>query len=170
MKIWTVFIILLFPIIGLGQIKADNGENSNTTTSPKLKVAFTMYNHAQRIFNGVTTYTLTDSLIEVKKQYFGEQKSSVIYSNIVSNLTQLLSDFKRLNFDSLKTHYFNECVFITSGDEYFFDLEYASTKKSVSLHHYYVKEVAEAVKLINSTLPDKYHFRYVSEKTEQGCK
>lgn len=129
-----------------------------------------MYNHAERFFNGVTTYILTDTLIEVRKQYLGDKKSKVIYSNTVSSSSQLLSDFKKMRLDSLKTYYFNECVFVTSGDEYFFDFEYESSKKSVSLHSYYVKEIEEAVKLINSTLPEKYHFRYVSKDTDQGCK
>jgi hypothetical protein len=170
MKLWAVYIILLFPILGFGQTTTGNGIMADIKSSPKLKVAFSMYNHAERIFNGVTTFILTDSLIEVKKQYFGDKKSKVVYSNIISDLNQLLSEFKKVRLDSLENYYFNDCVMIISGNEYFFDFVCGSTEKSVSLHHYYVKEIAEIVKLINSTLPDKYQFRYVSKDTQQGCK
>ena len=170
MKLCTVYIILLLPIIGIGQTKISKGKKDQLRPNHQLKVAFTMYNHAERIFNGITTYVLTDSLIEVKKQYLGDKKSKVVYTNIISNLTQLLSEFKKVNLDSLENYYFNDCVMITSGDEYYFDFVCGSTRKSVSLHHYYVNEVAEVVKIINSTLPDKYQFRYVSKDTQQGCK
>ena len=170
MKICAINIILIFPLLTFGQSEIVKGKKSNIESIPKLKIAFTTYNHAERIFNGVTTYILTDSLIEVKKKYFGDKKSKVVYSNIISNLQQLMSEFKKIRLDSLAEYYYNECVMITSGDEYCFDFICGSTKKSTSLHHYYLKEVEEVVKLINSTLPDKYQFHYVPKDTEQDCK
>jgi hypothetical protein len=168
--IQAVCIILLLPAMCFGQLKVDKSQKGELRLKPKLKLAFTRYNHAERIYDGVTTYTLKDSLIELRKQYLGDKKSKLIYSNTISNLNELLLEFKKVRLDSLDTYYFNKCIMTTSGDEYFFDFKYEPTKKSISLHAYYIKEIAEAVKLINSTLPEKYQFRYASEDNKQNCK
>lgn len=169
MKLWRVYIILLFPLIGFGQTKTLKGKKFSNKPDPEFEIAFTTFNHAERIFDGTTTYMLTDSLIKVSKQYFGDKKSTVVYSNVITNLRQLLFEFKKIRLDSLEDIYLNNCVMATSGDEYFFYFQYGSMKKSMSLHHYYLKEIAKVIQLINSTLPGKYQFRYVSNDTKQDC-
>jgi hypothetical protein len=72
--------------------------------------------------------------------------------------------------DSLKDYYFNYCVMITSGDEYFLNFTNSSTKKSISLHHYYLKQLEEIIQLINTNLPKKYQFQYLTSGERQDCK
>lgn len=59
---------------------------------------------------------------------------------------------------------------ITSGDEYFLDITKNSTKKSISLHHYYLKQLEDIIQIINSKLPKKYKFHYLSKDEKQDCK
>ena len=72
--------------------------------------------------------------------------------------------------ENLKDCYFNYCVMVTSGDEYFLDFTNNSKTKSISLHHYYLKQLDEIIKLINANLPKKHQFQYLTKDERQDCK
>ena len=158
MKILAVLISLLYCSIVFGQSQSD-----------KFNISFSTFNHAERIYNGTTTYKLTESSIKVTKTYFGDTISKTVYSKKIKNKQTLISALSEIRLDTLKDYYFNYCVMITSGDEYFLDYIKNSTKKSISLHHYYLKQLDDIIQLINSNLPKKYQFRYLSKDEKQDC-
>ena len=159
MKISGVLIFLIYCSASFGQIQSD-----------RFRVSFSTFNHAERIFNGTTTYTLTESSIKVTKTYFGDTASKTVYSKKIKNSQALISALDKIEVDTLKDFYFNYCVMITSGDEYFLDFIKNSTRKSISLHHYYLKQLDDIIQLIDSNLPSKYQFRYLNNDEKQDCK
>lgn len=159
MKISAVLISLFCCSVSLGQIQSDS-----------FRISFSTFNHAERIFNGTTTYILTESSIKVTKTYFGDTTSKTVYSKKIKNNQSLVLALDKIEMDSLKDYYFNYCVMITSGDEYFLDFIRNSTKKSISLHHYYLKQLDDIIGIINSNLPSKYQFLYLNKDDKQDCK
>lgn len=157
MKILALLLLLFFASPSAGQ---------DTTA---FKLTFTTYNHAERIFNGTTTYILTPSWLKVAKTYYGDTNSKTVYSKSLSKKQKVASSISNIRLDSLKEFYFNYCVMATSGNEYFLDYLNNSTNKRIRLHHYYLKELDDIIQIINSNLPKKYRIRYLTRNTKQDC-
>ena len=159
MKFLGLLIFLFYYSVAFGQ-----------SQSNKFSISFSTFNHAERIYNGSTTYHLTDTSIKVSKTYFGDTASKIIYSKKIKHNQTLISQLSKIQVDTLEDYYFNFCVMMTSGDEFYLDFTQNSTKKSISLHHYYLKQLDDIVQVINSTLPSKYQFRYLNKDEKQDCK
>lgn len=169
MKILCTSIFLLLNSIVFGQTQSTQNNIVTKDSITKFTLSLTTFNRAELMFNGSTTYTLTESSIEVEKQFLGTTKSKRIYSYKISTTPTISSTINNLQLDSLKDRYFNNCIMITSGNEYFLLFEMGSRKKIISLHHYYLKELAESIQIINSYLPKKYQFQYLTSDTKQDC-
>lgn len=169
MKILAALIFLSFYSVAFGQNQLDKNILVNKDSIDKFSISFSTFNHAERIFNGTTTYLLTESSIKVTKTYFGDTKSKTVYLKSISKTPILISALNNINLDTLKDYYFNNCIMITSGDEYFLDFVNRSTKKSISLHHYYLRQLDDIIQIINSTVPKKYQFQYLAKDTKQDC-
>jgi hypothetical protein len=102
--------------------------------------------------------------------YFGDTTSTTVYSKKIKRNQPLISALNKIEVDSLKDYYFNYCIIMTSGDEYSLDFIKNSTKKSINLHHYYLKQLDDVIQLINSNLPSKYRFQYLNKDEKQDCK
>jgi hypothetical protein len=159
MKIVGTIIFFLYWSATFGQKQLD-----------KFSISFSTFNHAERIFDGTTTYLLTETSIKVKKTYFGDTTSKTIYSKKIKNSQSLILTLSKIEIDTLKDYYFNYCIMITSGDEYFLDFRHNSKKKSISLHHYYLTQLEDIIQIINSNLPNKYRFQYLTKDEKQDCK
>ena len=157
-------ILVLYIIPGLNLF----GQKSTSKIST-FRLSFSFYNHAERIFNGTTIYLLTESSIKVKKLYWAQDKSKIIYSKKFKNSDSLLNDILRIKLDSLKDFYVNWCVMPTSGNEYYLEFKNDSTSLETHLHHYYLRQINDIAKIINSNLPKKYRLIYLLENTDQGC-
>jgi hypothetical protein len=169
MKISGVLILLFFVSVAFGQSQSDKDNFVSKDSVNKFSISFSTFNHAERIFNGTTRYLLTESTIKVTKTFFGDSKSKIIYSKTIPKAQSLIETINKIGLDSLKEYYFNNCIMITSGDEYFLDFVNGSTKKSISLHHYYLKQLDDIIQIINSHLPKKYQFQYLPNYTKQDC-
>lgn len=159
MKILGFLILLINCSVAFGQGESD-----------RFNISFSTFNHAERIFNGTTIYLLTESSIKVTKMYFGDTTSTTVYSKKIKRNQPLISALNKIEVDSLKDYYFNYCIIMTSGDEYSLDFIKNSTKKSINLHHYYLKQLDDVIQLINSNLPSKYRFQYLNKDEKQDCK
>jgi hypothetical protein len=159
MKIFASKLFLLFCIVSFGQ---DSIKTFN--------LIFTTYNHAERIINGTTSYVLTDSSIKVTKTFLGERKDKTFYFRCFPRTNKYFSEIRRLELESLKDFYFNFCVLATSGDEYFIYYSDNLITKNINLHHYYLKELDTIIQIINSNVPKKYRFKYLTKETKQDCK
>lgn len=169
MKILGFPIFLFFVSVAFGQNQSANGNIVSKDSIAKFRLSFSTFNHAERIFNGTTTYLLTETSIKVTKTFFGETKSKTVYLKSSPKTQTLISTIDKIGLDSLRDFYFNNCIMITSGDEYFLDFISNSINKSISLHHYYLKQLDDIIQIINSNLPEKYQFRYLSKDTKQDC-
>jgi hypothetical protein len=169
MKILVAFIFLLFATVLSGQTQLVKDNIVSKDSVIKFKLSFSTFNHAERIFNGTTTYLLTDSVIKVTKTFFGDTTSKTVYSRPISKSQNIISVINSIGLDSLKDIYLNNCVMLTSGDEYFLDFSSNSLTKNINLHHYYLRQLDDIIRIINSNLPKKYQFHYLSKDTKQDC-
>lgn len=169
MKILEVVLFLLWTSACFGQTNSSKLIDKSALTKSVFKIYFTTFNSAERIFNGTTTYFLTDSIIKVTKTFFDDTTRKTVYLSPIKNRHVLISSINKIALDSLQDYYFNTCVMITSGEHYIFDFEKSSTKKTISLHHYYLKQLDEIIQIINSNLPKKYHYRYLPQDTKHDC-
>jgi len=163
----TIFIFSVTLVLGQNQLIIDNIDSKVSIN--KFEVSLSTFNHAERFYNGTTTYLLTESSIKVTKIFFGNPKSNIVYENSIPKTQMLISKINNIELDSLHEFYFNNCVMITSGNEYFLDFVNNKSKKSISLHHYYLKQLDDIIQLINSNLPKKYQFQYLTKDTKQDC-
>ena len=58
---------------------------------------------------------------------------------------------------------------MTSGNEYFLDLQTTLIDKFIWLHHYYLKVFDELAQLINKHIPEKRKIIYLTGETPQDC-
>lgn len=158
MKIFILIVFIISSLVSLGQ-----------DSTKAFKLTFTTFNHAQRIYNGTTSYILTNSSIKVTKTFLGETKGETVYSRKLPKAQRPTTSISRIRIDSLKDLYLNYCMVPTSGDEYFLNYSDKSTSKKISLHHYYLKQLDDIIQIINSNLPEKYQFQYLPKETKQDC-
>jgi len=166
MKYSTFLIFLIYSTFSFGQ--NDSTSVQSNTSYSKFTLTFSTFNHAYWILNGTTTYKLTNTSIEVTNTSFGDKKGKVIFRKTFRD--SLVSDINNIGLDSIEDFYFNYCVMVTSGNEYFISFKTAKMTKKVDLHHYYLKQVADMVNIINSQLPDKHKIHYLTRNTKQDCK
>jgi hypothetical protein len=167
MKQFGLIISTLFASVIVGQTKSSIQQKINPSSA--FKLSLTTFNHATLLFKGTTTYLLTDKSIKIIKTPFGEKKSTIVFSKPLLSFQDSSALINNFGLDSLKDIYDNYCVMVTSGDEYFLDYNGNSMKKKISLHHYYLKPLDDIVKLINSFLPESFHFIYLKKDTRQDC-
>lgn len=169
MKCFGALIFLCFYSICFAQGNSARDIATYSDPDSAFKISFTTFNHAQRLYNGITTYILTASSIKVKKVFLGDTTSKTVFARRIGNKHNLIATFDKLRLDSIEDYYFNYCVMITSGNEYFLTFENRTTKRRVSLHHYYLKQFDDIVQIINANLPRKYRCQYLTKDTKQDC-
>jgi hypothetical protein len=146
------------------------GQNSSIELkSPEFSFSLTTYNHAARIYDGVTTYELTNSFIKVSKTYLFDSMSKTVYLKRITKNDRILSAINRTRLDLLEDFYFNYCILATSGNEYFVNFVCDSTDLHISIHHYYIGQIDDIVQIINSKVPKKYRLHYLERDTKQDC-
>ncbi len=132
-----------------------------------FSLTFSTYNHAERIFNGTTTYKLTSTEIIVSNRAIFSQKDTILYKSKIDNV--VIERISKLQLDSLNNNYFNNCVMITSGTEYFISLNTENSTHKIHLHHYYLESINKLVIELNKLIAEKYRIRYLSSSTNQSC-
>ncbi len=168
MKMLSVCFVLFFTSFAFGQSQSGK-DNISKDSIGKFRLSFSTFNYAARVYSGTTTYILTESSLKVTKAFFGSTKRKTIYSKSNSKIQKIASAIMQIGLGSLDEFYYNYCVMVTSGDMYFLDFTIDSTTKNVILHHYYLKQLDDIIKLINSGLPKKYQFQYLTKDTKQDC-
>ena len=136
--------------------------------SSAFKLTLTTFNHAERIFDGTTTFILTPSSLTVTKTYL-ENQTKTVYSKKISDKAKNIKKVKAVDLQSLKDLYFNYCVLPTSGDEYFLQVTNNSNKRQISLHHYYLPALNDIIAFLNDELPKRHQFHYLGKDTKQDC-
>lgn len=168
MKLFGLIISIIFALVNIGQNQTfiDRSKGQAST----FKLSLTTFNHATLLFEGTTTYLLTDKNIKIIKIPFGDSKGTVVFSKPLLSFQDSSALINNFGLDSLEDMYDNYCVMEPSGNEYFLDYKRYSIKKHISLHHYYLKNIDDIVNFINGFLPKNYQLRYLKKDTRQDCR
>jgi len=134
----------------------------------KFSLSISTYNHADQVFNGVTTYTLNDNLLSVRKSSMWSDKDTLLFSKIID--AKSLDLIKNISLDNLKDFYFNYCIMATSGNEYFVFKTVDRITQKISLHHYYEPQIEKLFEQINKYVPDNLKHDYLTKDIQQDCK
>ena len=168
MKYSKLFILILYSNLSFGQNNIHRKQADSSYL--KFSLTFSAFNHAEMIFDGETTYKMTNTSIEVINTSFGDKKGKVIFRQRFPDSLTFSLAVKNVGLDSVEDFYYNYCVMVTSGNEYFLRFKTAKIKKEIDLHHYYLKQVDDIVNIMNSKLPIKYKIHYLTKETKQDCK
>ena len=162
----TAYIITLF-VMTLGLFVL--GQDSKTKeTKSKFSLSISTYNHADQMFNGVTTYNLTDSLLTVQKSSMWSDMDTLLFSKTID--AKSVDLIKNISLSKLKDFYFNYCIMATSGNEYFVSKTVDTITQKISLHHYYEPQIEKLFEQINKHVPYKLKHDYLTKDTQQDCK
>jgi hypothetical protein len=170
MKLVIYLTFYFFPFTVLGQVNHNTDSFKSNKPLSKFTLALSMLNHAEWLMEGQTTYTLTESEIKITNTGFGAKKSKVIFSKKITPANKFNNAIIKLGLDSLEDYYTNWCVMTTSGNEYFLNFTTDNRTKKISLHHYYLKQLDEVVQILNSLVPTKFLFSYLSKDQKQECR
>jgi len=85
------------------------------------------------------------------------------------NSKELFLEVTKLNLNSLKEVYFNNCVDSTNGQDFSIVIGTKSKSSSTTLHHYYIKEFDNLMTLLNKYLPQIWQIQYLDKETKQDC-
>jgi hypothetical protein len=92
-----------------------------------------------------------------------------LYTNHKFNSDKLFHEISTLNLDTLKGVYYNNCIDTISGYDYSIIMETKELTKSITLHHYYIKQIDDLVSLLNKYLPQTLQIHYLTRETRQDC-
>lgn len=160
----TIF-ILTCGLLAFGQ---DNAAKRPKESKSKFSLSISTYNHAEQMFNGVTTYNLTDSLLTVRESSMWSELDTLLFSKKLDDNS--IYQIESIQLDSLKDFYFNYCIMATSGNEYFISKTVDTITQKISLHHYYEPQIEKIFEQINKHVPDKLKHDYLAKDTQQDCK
>ena len=139
-----------------------------TKTKSNFSLSITTYNHAEQIFDGITTYSLTKDTLTIHKTYMFSDKDTILVSKKLN--FNSIDQIKKIRLDSLEDFYFNNCIMATSGNEYFISTTIDTINKKISLHHYYNEQIERLINELNKNIPDSFKIDYLTKDTKQDCK
>jgi len=155
-------LILTYGLFACGQDTVSNKSKSN------FSLSISTYNHAEQIYNGITTYNLTNDTLTIRKTFMFSDKDTILLSKKID--TNSIEQIKNIRLESLKDFYFNYCIMATSGNEYFISTTIDTVNKKISLHHYYDKQIERLINELNKNIPDDLKLDYLTNDTKQNCK
>jgi len=140
--------------------------NSNEPEVAEFELSFSYYNHAGQT---VYSYRLEGNQLKVTSNWlYGDSAYTDLYTVTLNPAT--IATLQSIKLDALKDHYFNNCIMITSGNEYFISAGYGNAQKEIHLHCYYKEEIAQLVAELNKVLPEEHQIGYEEKDTKQDCK
>ena len=157
-------LILTYGLISCGQNTASQEPIKNKSN---FSISITTYNHAEQIFNGITTYDLINDTLKIHKSFMFSDKDTILLSKKIDDNS--IEQIKSIRIDSLKDFYFNNCIMATSGNEYFILTTIDTVIKKISLHHYYDKQIERLINELNKNIPDNLKLDYLTSETKQDC-
>ncbi|MDJ1502064.1 hypothetical protein [Xanthocytophaga agilis] len=169
MRFFSV-IVFAFCVFACSEQNTSSQLPTTLHNSPtRFRLSIVSFNHASQLVDGITTYVVTDSILQVKKTFPGDTTSKVVYSKPIQLNQAQMAVIDKIVSDSLDEYYTTNCVLATSGDEYDINYQTDSRQKRIHLHHYYLQQVDEIKQIINVHLPEKYQFQYLPKDTQQDC-
>ena len=146
----------------------DNVLKEPTNSLSKFSLSISTFNHAEQIYNGVTTYDLTNDSLIIRKNFLNSEKETILLSKKIDSNS--INEIKNIHLDNLKNFYFNYCIMTTSGTEYFITISTETYNNKISLHHYYEKQIEILINELNKLIPDNLKLQYLTKEIKQDCK
>ena len=120
--------------------------------------------------NKYKVYSFDKKKFQVYDKPFSKQSfKEHLYTNHKFDSDKLFGEISNLCLDTLKEVYYNNCVDTISGYDYSILIETKAMTKSITLHHYYIKQVEDLVGLLNKYLPQTLQIQYLSRENRQDC-
>jgi len=160
----SITIMLILPIIVSGQTVGIDKPKPGS----RFSLSISTYSHAEQLEDGTMIYKLKDKKLTISRLVMLSNKKYELESIIIEN--DIVEDIKNMKLDTLKDFYYNYCVMVTSGSEFFISIAEGRNTKSIHLHHYYNQQIGKLITIINKLLPDKYKINYMTSDTKQDCK
>lgn len=142
-------------------------QQSNREGLNKFTLILTTYNHAERLFKGITTFELADHSLKVRRRHMFSDKDTLLFFKKLDNNS--IARIKNIRLDSLQDFYFNYCIVATSGNEYFVLTTKDTMAKEISLHHYYNPQIESLINELNKHVPSNLKHNYLEKDTKQDC-
>ncbi len=162
---FRVFIITL--ISGLSACQQTTSNEHSKKYPSNFSIVLSTYNHAELLFEGITSYKINHNILTVSNKSTLSQKDTVLY---VENLSaNQIIDIELIRLDTLSEMYNNNCVMPTSGSEFEISILKDGKTENINLHHYYHKQVEQLIIELNKLLPEIYTIQYLTNNTKQDC-
>ena len=166
MKFPILILFLCTGYSGLTQKIKEEAKQSPNTFNLKI----TTFNHAEMIFRGISIYNISDNNIEILNiPLFSPEKKRVIFFKSLSTTADSNIKNSIRELYTLDSIYVNFCIMFTSGSEYTLKFKNDSVTKAIHLHHYYLKQIADLIDILNRNLPTEFNLDYVPKETVQDC-
>jgi hypothetical protein len=137
-----------------------------SSTKTEYSISLITFNHAE-LLTGMMNYKLKNDSFTITLQSRFEQQDTILFSKkIEGSLVKQIVDIK---LDTMKNLYFNNCIMITSGQEYWISIKRDTTSKNIQLHHFYHNQVEQLIRNINKVVPEEYKIEYLPLDTKQDC-
>jgi hypothetical protein len=164
----TYILTILILTCGLISCEQNTASQEPIKSKSNFSLSITTYNHAEQLFNGITTYDLKNDTFKIHRSFMFSDKDTILLSKIIDNNS--IDQIKNIRLDSLKDFYFNYCIMATSGNEYFISTTIDTVNKEISLHHYYNEQIERLINELNKNIPDNFKLDYLTKDTNQDCK
>ncbi len=161
--ILTIF-VFVFGLVACGQSTASQ---DSIITKSNYSLSITTFNHAEQFSKGVTTYSLKNDTLTIRKTFRLSDKVTILFSKKIDDNS--IEQIKSVGIDSLKDFYCNNCVMMTSGNEYFISTTIDTVNKKIILHHYYNEQIERLINELNKNIPDSFKLHYLRSETKQDC-
>ncbi len=162
--ILTIVLLICGSFTG-GQILFTNELKSSNS---KYSLTISTYNHAERIFEGILTYKLEENVLTISRRTIFSNEERTLFSKKVDSIS--LGRIRNIDLNKLKDFYFNKCIMMTSGNEYFVTTMLDTVSKTIHLHHYYNKQIEILINELNRSIADSLKIDYLTSDTKQDCK
>jgi len=160
----TIYLLTLL-FLTCGQ---NSAENKSVETESRFSLTISTYNHAEQIFNGTLSYELTGNFLTISSRALFSVKDTILLRKPVN--ASSMNQIQNISLDSLNDFYFNNCVALTSGNEYYILTTNDTVKRTIHLHHYYIDQIEMLINELNKQIPDNLKIKYLTRETKQDCK
>lgn len=148
----------------------DSIKAKNRLSAKGFKLTILSFNHAEMLGNGMMSLKMTENYLELTNiPFLDRRKKRIVFSKKLSKFENSIIQISSFNLDTLKDYYMNQCIVPTSGNEYSIKYKTKNVAKEIGLHHYYLKQIDDLIRLVNLNLPSEYQIKYLLSDTEQDC-
>jgi len=139
--------------------------NGDEPDAADFELSLSYYNHAGQT---VYDYRVEGNKLKITSGWLYADSAHNDLGTVILS-PSVIATLQSIKLDALENYYLNNCILITSGNEYFISAGSGRNLKQIHLHHYYKEEIAQLVAELNKLLPIEDRIDYVDKDTSQNC-